>query len=140
MPLLADITTLQLREFMLESDIRTPAAGEVIFERNDYTNSFFSIVAGEVDVEIEAASAAGRPERRCVALGAGEFFGELGLISGRRRSATVRARPGCVLIETPRRSMLKLIASVESVRRRSTRRSAVGRSMPTCRSRCPRPI
>ena len=40
---------------------------------------------------------------------AGEFFGEMGLISGRRRTATVSAGKDCVLIETPRRSMLKLI-------------------------------
>ena len=116
-PILANITTLQLREFMLESKIRAPAAGEVLFARNDYTNSFFSIVAGEVDVELETGGAAGRPEKRGVVLRAGEYFGELGLISGRRRAATVRARAGCVVIETPRRSMLKLIASVESVRR-----------------------
>src|ERR1700749_3348943 len=48
--LLSHITPLQLREFMLDSDIRTPAAGEVIFKRNDYTNPFFSIVDGEVQI------------------------------------------------------------------------------------------
>jgi Fe-S-cluster-containing hydrogenase component 2 len=52
-----------------------------------------------------------------VRLGTGSFFGELGLISGRRRAATVKAGKGCVLIETPRRSILKLIASVDSVRK-----------------------
>jgi len=50
-------------------------------------------------------------------MNAGEFFGELGLVSGRRRSSTVRAGKDCVLVEAPRRAMLKLIASVESVRR-----------------------
>jgi len=45
------------------------------------------------------------------------FFGEMGLISGRRRSATVVAAADCVLFETPRRTMLKLIQSVDSVRR-----------------------
>jgi CRP-like cAMP-binding protein len=100
---------------MLESDIRTPAGGEVLFARNDYTNSFFSIVAGEVDVELEAEGAAGGSGKRGVVLREGEYFGELGLISGRRRAAAWAV--GCVLIETPRRSMLKLIASVESVRR-----------------------
>ena len=54
---------------------------------------------------------------RWVRLGTGSFFGELGLISGRRRAATVKAGKGCVLIETPRRSILKLIASVDSVRK-----------------------
>jgi CRP-like cAMP-binding protein/Fe-S-cluster-containing hydrogenase component 2/thioredoxin reductase len=111
-PLLAGITTLQLREFMLDSDIRMPKPGEVIFERNDYTNSFYSIVDGEVGVEIDG----GTPKARWVLLRKGEYFGELGLISGRRRAATVKAGNGCVLIETPRRSMLKLIASVASVK------------------------
>src|SRR6185436_7963431 len=41
----------------------------------------------------------------------------MGLLSGRRRSATVKAGEKCVLIETPRLSMLKLISSIESVRR-----------------------
>jgi len=54
---------------------------------------------------------------RWVRLGTGEFFGELGLISGRRRAATVKAGKDCVLIETPRRSIVKLIASVDSVRK-----------------------
>jgi Fe-S-cluster-containing hydrogenase component 2/CRP-like cAMP-binding protein/thioredoxin reductase len=112
-PLLSGITTLQLREFMLDSDIRTPSSGEVIFERNDYTSTFFSIVEGEVFVEIGGDTATARSIR----FGAGTFFGELGLISGRRRAATVRAGAGCVLIETPRRSILKLIASVDSVKK-----------------------
>ena len=104
-PLLRDVNRLQLREFMLESEIVAPAQGETVFERNDYTNSFYMIVSGDVRVET-------------FTLGAGEFFGELGLISGRRRSSTVKAGRDCVLIEAPRRAMLKLIASVESVKKR----------------------
>ena len=99
-----------MREFMLDSDIRTPADGEVIFERNDYTNSFYSIVEGEVRIPIPGQAAP-------VVLRRGEFFGEMGLISGRRRTATVVAGPNCILVETPRRSMNRLIASVEAVRR-----------------------
>ena len=110
--LLSHITPLQLREFMLDSDIRTPAAGEVIFKRNDYTNTFFSIVDGDVQIVLDEKD----PKAR-VALRRGEFFGEMSLISGRRRSATVIAGQGCVLIETPRRSMNRLINSVEAVKR-----------------------
>jgi CRP-like cAMP-binding protein/Fe-S-cluster-containing hydrogenase component 2 len=112
-PLLSGINRLQLREFLLESELRTPEEGEVVFRRNDYTNSFFMVVGGEVHVEVPrpGASADWFP------LGPGQFFGELGLISGRRRSSTVKAGPDCVLIEAPRRAMLKLIASVESIRR-----------------------
>jgi CRP-like cAMP-binding protein/Fe-S-cluster-containing hydrogenase component 2/thioredoxin reductase len=110
-PLLATITPLQLREFMIDSDIRTPKAGEVLFKRNDYTNSFYCVVEGQVEILVDEAAG------KRVALGAGEFFGEMSLISGRRRSATVYAGANCVLIETPRRSMTKLINSVDAVKK-----------------------
>jgi CRP-like cAMP-binding protein/Fe-S-cluster-containing hydrogenase component 2/thioredoxin reductase len=113
-PLLSGITTLQLREFMLDSEVRTPAVDEIIFERNDYTNTFYSVVEGDVFVQVGGDN--GGPAR-WLRLGTGQFFGELGLISGRRRAATVKAGKNCVLIETPRRSIVKLIASVDSVRK-----------------------
>ncbi|HRQ65510.1 MAG TPA: cyclic nucleotide-binding domain-containing protein [Xanthomonadaceae bacterium] len=107
--LLSHITPLQLREFMLDSEILTPKAGEPVFERNDYTNTFFVIIDGEVRIQLG--------KDKSVALGKGQFFGEMSLISGRRRNATVLAGPNCVLIETPRRSMNRLINSVEAVKR-----------------------
>ncbi len=111
-PVLAPLTRLQLREFLLDSDLRTPQQGQTIFERNDYSDSFYSIVEGQVEIELSAGD-----RSRTVTLGPGEFFGEMSLISGRRRSATVRAGQGCVLVETPRRSMNKLIYSVPAVKR-----------------------
>ncbi|SFF37267.1 Thioredoxin reductase [Fontimonas thermophila] len=111
-PILSPLTPLQLREFLLDSEIRTPQPGEIIFRRNDYSNSFFSILDGSVEIAIDPVD-----DTRTLTLGSGQFFGEMSLISGRRRSATVRAGAGCVLIETPRRSMNKLIASVPSVKR-----------------------
>ncbi len=112
-PLLSPMSKLQIREFMLEADLRRPREGEVLFKRNDYTNSFYMVVGGEVRVEVprEGKGPGWYP------LGPGNFFGELGLISGRRRSSTVVAGPNCVLIEAPRRTMLKLIASVEPIRK-----------------------
>lgn len=112
-PLFESMTALQMRELMLESSLLMPAEGDIVFKKNDYTNSFISIVEGSVEVEVFDAS--GRAS--WVHLRRGQFFGEMGLISGRRRSATVRAGEDCVLVETPRRLMLKLIASIEDVRK-----------------------
>ena len=113
-PLFKDLTTLQLREFMLDSEVpRAQAAASSIFRKGDYTNSFFSIVDGDVMIEVTDD-----PERpRNVALKRGEFFGELGLLVRTAPLEHGAAGDNCVLIETPRRSMLKLIASIESVRR-----------------------
>lgn len=112
-PLFGEITRLQLREFMLESSVLQPKKGSVIFHKGDYTSTFFSVVKGSVGIELLDKN--GKPF--ILTLQQGNYFGEMGLISGRRRTATVYAGDNCVLVETPRKAMLKLIASVESVRR-----------------------
>lgn len=109
-PLLADLTALQLRELMLDSELRMLRAGTEIFKRNDYSNSFFSIVSGSVKI-------VGDSPANDILLDHGQFFGEMGLISGRRRSATAVAGLDCLLVETPRRAMLKLLSTVDTVRR-----------------------
>ncbi len=130
-PLFADMTTLQLREFMLDSKVLAPKNGDIIFEKDAYSNTFFSIVDGEVF--IEGTDQDGNVKQ--FSLKRGEFFGEMGLLSGRRRAATVRAGKNCVVIESSRRSMLKLIASNASVRRKvdetSLRRAVRAQVAPT---------
>lgn len=112
-PLFASMTKLQMREFMLDSSVLTPRPKEILFRKNDFTNTFFSIVNGYVEVEIPD----GEKAVKWIRLSKGQYFGEMGLISGRRRTANVRAGDDCVLVETPRKSMLKLMSSVEAVRR-----------------------
>lgn len=113
-PLLAPLTTLQLREFMLDSTVWVPRHGEMIFKRNDYSNSFFSILEGKVSIQVENEDSA----PVAFTMSEGDFFGEMGLLSGRRRSGTAIAGENCVLVETPRRSMLKLLNSANGVRRK----------------------
>ncbi|MDF3031439.1 MAG: cyclic nucleotide-binding protein [Moraxellaceae bacterium] len=112
-PLFQELPKLLMRELVLDSNILMPAMNEVIFRKNDYTNSFMAIVEGSVVVEIEEEGG----HVAFITLGQGQFFGEMGLISGRRRTATVRAGEGTSIVEVPRRLMLKLIASVDSLRR-----------------------
>jgi Fe-S-cluster-containing hydrogenase component 2/thioredoxin reductase len=84
--------------------------GEVIYQPGEFGTSFFTIVDGEVTLE-----AAGAQKLR-TRLGRGEFFGEMSLLSGRPRLEKAIAGPGCILVETPRRTMLKLMNSNEEVR------------------------
>ena len=110
-PLFSDVNPLMFRELMLGSTVHRPKSGEVVFRRNDYTNSFYTILEGEVEIEVGEEGATRR-----IALGTGQFFGEGSLLSGRRRSATVYAGRDCVLVESPRRDIMKLMNSVEAVR------------------------
>jgi CRP-like cAMP-binding protein/thioredoxin reductase/Fe-S-cluster-containing hydrogenase component 2 len=111
-PLFAELTTLQLREFLLDSELHSPKEGRVIFEYNDYSNSFYSIIDGEVTVQLDQ-----KDKSKTITMGRGRFFGEISLLSGRRRSATVLAGKKCLLLESPRNSMNKLINSIGSVKR-----------------------
>jgi thioredoxin reductase/Fe-S-cluster-containing hydrogenase component 2/CRP-like cAMP-binding protein len=108
-PLFKDLSEPQFREMLIDSTAHVKKTGEVIMWRLDYTDSFWSIVQGAVEVQVD--------EDRRYTLEAGSFFGELGLLSGRRRTATVVAVEDCLLLETPRNQILKLISSVESVKR-----------------------
>ncbi|NBU25513.1 MAG: hypothetical protein EBS39_07825 [Gammaproteobacteria bacterium] len=96
---------------VLGSTVHRPKAGEVVFRRDDYTNSFYTILEGSVEIEVGEEDATRR-----ITLEAGQFFGEGSLLSGRRRSATVHAGRDCTLIESPRRDIMKLMNSVEAVR------------------------
>ncbi len=106
-----EINPLQFREFILGSTVHVLKAGATIFRRNDYTDTFFAILDGSVEIEL------GEERSFSLKLGPGQFFGEMSLLSGRRRSGTAIAGPGCILIESPRREVLKLIQSVDGVRR-----------------------
>ncbi|HMO67177.1 MAG TPA: cyclic nucleotide-binding domain-containing protein [Novosphingobium sp.] len=103
----AEVSTLQLRELMLDSDVKAFAAGEVIFQRNDPGSSLFAIAEGSVLVEIDKDDAS-----RTVPIAQGSIFGEVGLISGRRRGSTIRAAEPTVVVELSRNAALKLIATV----------------------------
>lgn len=120
-PTLSPLTSVQLRQLIFESKIRVEPAGTVIYNRADFDNTFFSILEGEVElVQLDNSDPTIpedlRTERRA-SRSAGQFFGEDGLISGRRRGETVTTKSRCILIETPRNSMTKLTRSVEDVRK-----------------------
>ena len=61
------------------------AAGEKIIRQGELGDSFYLIASGEVDVCV------GADEQRVASLSAGDYFGEMSLMTGEARSATVAA-------------------------------------------------
>lgn len=110
--ILNDMSPLQMREFMLDSDARFYRAGEVIFVRNDPGSSLFAIAEGSVLVEVDR-----NDPSVTVPIGTGLIFGEVGLISGRRRGATVRAAEDTICIEVSRTAALKLQSQVPAAKK-----------------------
>ncbi len=107
---LQSLTHLQMREFMLDSDLVLPPPGTVIYQKNDYSDEFYSVFSGDVSLTANVDA----PEQT-MNLQTGEFFGEWSLISGRRRAETVTAGKNCVLLKTSRRAMRKLMLSLPVV-------------------------
>jgi thioredoxin reductase/CRP-like cAMP-binding protein/Fe-S-cluster-containing hydrogenase component 2 len=110
--ILNELSPLQMREFLLDSDVRFYWADDVVFERNAPGSSLFGIASGSVLVEIKP-----NDPSVTVPIGTGSIFGEVGLISGRRRGATIRAGEDAILVEISRTAALKLMATVPSAKR-----------------------
>jgi Fe-S-cluster-containing hydrogenase component 2/thioredoxin reductase/CRP-like cAMP-binding protein len=109
--ILNGMNPLQMREFMLGSDTRAFKRGEVIFERNAPGSSLFGIAQGSVAVEVDP-----NDPSVTVPIEQGSIFGEVGLISGRRRGATVRAAEDTIVVEISRLGALKLQSQVPSAK------------------------
>ena len=106
--ILNELSALQMREFALDTEVRRYRAGETVFEKNDVGSSLFGIAEGSVEV-----LTANGP----VPIACGSIFGEVGLISGRRRGATILAAEDAILVEVPRTAALKLMATVPAAKR-----------------------
>ncbi len=111
-PVLAELSPLQMREYIIDSTVKTVRAGDTVFERLSPGNSLLFIAQGSVAVEVDPQNPAAS-----VTIPQGEFFGEVGLISGKRRGAAVRAVEDCVLIEMSRTLALRLMGSVAGAKR-----------------------
>ncbi|MEH3101182.1 cyclic nucleotide-binding domain-containing protein [Sphingomonas adhaesiva] len=111
--ILNELSSLQMREFMLEAEVRAMPAGAVVFERDQPGSSLFGIAEGAVAVDIGGG--------RSVRIEQGSIFGEVGLISGRPRGSTVRTAEAAILVEVPRAAALKLISTVPAAGRAITR-------------------
>ena len=89
------------------------AAGDVVIHQGDPADRFYVIESGTVVVSQTDAAGATRELRR---MGPDEVFGELGLLSGALRSATVTAATDGLLLALDADAFLDLVG----------RRTAVG--------------
>ncbi|MBL0915075.1 MAG: NAD(P)-binding domain-containing protein, partial [Sphingopyxis sp.] len=105
----ADVSPLQMREFMLDSKVAYYRKGDVVFEKGEPGSSLFAIADGHAEVEVGPGIT--------VPIEQGSIFGEVGLISGRKRGATIRAGADSIFVEVSRTAALKLMAAVPGAKR-----------------------
>jgi len=86
---------------------RLYAPGEVIVRQGEETSQLYIIEQGEVAVTLQHPGAPAPVE--VARLGAGKFFGEMALVTGDRRQATVRAATACQLLEVGREAVQRIM-------------------------------
>ncbi|WP_313474755.1 Crp/Fnr family transcriptional regulator [Agrobacterium pusense] len=94
------------RDLVAFANVKRHAAGDVIFTQGSPGHSMMAIAEGTVRVEVVT------PTGRDVTLSdlrPGDVFGEIALLDGGERSATVRALGSCTLVVLERRSLLDLL-------------------------------
>ncbi len=111
--ILEGMSPLQMREFMLDSEARAYKRGQTIFQKNAPGSSLFAIASGSVLVELGDGTT--------IPIESGSIFGEVGLISGRRRGATIVAAEDSICVEISRTAALKLQSQVPAAKRAITR-------------------
>jgi CRP/FNR family cyclic AMP-dependent transcriptional regulator len=100
LPLLHGLKRARLSELALAGTVREYKAGDVVVEAGEYAESVHVIVAGQAGVN-------GRPQ--AATLGPGDYFGEMALLDGGVRSATVFAVRSLRTLEVPRHAFVALL-------------------------------
>jgi CRP-like cAMP-binding protein len=105
--LFADLDAAQLQMLSRLASVRHFAAGAPILREAEPGDLFFALVRGEVKVFVDS------PEGREVVLThlqAGDFFGEMALLEGEARSASVTALAASELVTLSRDDFFALLA------------------------------
>ena len=126
-PMFRRMNPLAFRELIIESRILFSEEGAAVqkttheretvhvpadytlYRNGEYSSSFYTLVEGSVQLQLEEDG----PWHE---LRPGQFFGEMSLISGRPRAGSAVVRRDSILIETPRRIMVKVMNSNEEIR------------------------
>lgn len=93
--LLQCLDDAQATRLLMNAKLLRFGRGEKIIEQGQSGESMFILVEGEADVFVKANG----PEMKVATLKPGDYFGEMSLLTGEPRSATVCARTDCQLCE-----------------------------------------
>jgi small-conductance mechanosensitive channel/CRP-like cAMP-binding protein len=85
------------------------SADEIIFQENDPSESFYLILSGSVEVYSEKSG------QQIAVLKEGDFFGEIAVLVGTPRTATVRTLTNSILFVIDRKQLQKLLREYRSL-------------------------
>lgn len=99
-------------EALAGSESRSFPPGAIVFRQGDTADGFYILTSGSVTV----SQTAGNVQKSLATLGAGDCFGEMGLLQDAPRNATISAGPkGASTLLMSRESFLRVIAATDLV-------------------------
>jgi CRP-like cAMP-binding protein len=111
-PAFSELTTKELKEVAAIVHKREYRSNEPVFAQGDPGLGMYIIQNGEVAITISGKDGS---ERELVALGDGDFFGEIALLDESPRSANARCKTDCLLIGFFRPDLFELIEKKASL-------------------------
>jgi CRP/FNR family transcriptional regulator, cyclic AMP receptor protein len=111
-PLFSDLSEAELDLVLAASRVVFYPKANVVFNEGDPGDSLFVLVSGRVKVVLLGT---GGKETILAMLGTPGFFGELALLDGAPRSATVVTLAKCEFLRIPRQPFLELLAARPAV-------------------------
>jgi CRP/FNR family transcriptional regulator, cyclic AMP receptor protein len=106
LPLFANVSKRHLRRVAALAEIREFEPGDTIVQKGDAPDGFYLILGGRAKV-------VARPQAR--PLKTGDYFGEMALLDGEPRSATVVALGDLQTMRLPRRPFMRLLQQEPSI-------------------------
>lgn len=113
-PLFSSFSPEELEAVIAGLELLTFEPGDVIVLEGDPGDSLFVVTTGVVKAFLREPGPS--PPRLARLLGEGEFFGEVSVLSGRPRTATVTAATPCELLELDRATLDEITATHPNVR------------------------
>ncbi|MDY6940809.1 MAG: mechanosensitive ion channel [Cyanobacteriota bacterium] len=104
-----DCTDLELRKLIEYGYRQVFSSGQVVCQENDPGDSFYIILTGKVEVISQKIG------QYIATLHQGEFFGEMSLLMGMPRTATVRTLEDSILFVVERHDLQKLLTEQPSL-------------------------
>jgi len=109
-PLFAPLGEPERLELAASARERPYGAGEVVVRQNDPGESMFVVFSGRVRVAVGPAAGASAGQE-VATIGPGDYFGEMSLLTGEPRTATVTAVEDCELLEIGAEDVRRLVLS-----------------------------
>jgi len=94
------------------------SAGEVVFSENDLTRDLYVLLTGKIEVFQKGVLLAMIEKQ-------GAFFGEMAMLSGQARTATIRTKDNCIMLKVPPKQLPQLVKHMPDLTMRMAKNLAM---------------